>query len=191
MRAIAMHCVAFNQSSLNPPLTGWQACIMTPIDRKNSMTQTSDWLERFGAQHDQTENPGIFWASLLLLLVGVTGVLWSLPVPEEFIRISHILNWATIFLMAALIYYFIISIPLGFGMVPFVYGIVVLQSWISGLPIPLAYSASAFIGIGVAGLSFGHFAAGGLRAVFADVQLVMIAPIWLLSNFYRRLGIPY
>ena len=93
--------------------------------------------------------------------------------------------------MAALIYYFVISVPLGFGMVPFVYGIVVLQSWITGLPIPLGYSASAFTGIGVAGLSFGHFAAGGLRAVFADAQLVMIAPIWLLSNFYRRLGIPY
>jgi hypothetical protein len=47
------------------------------------------------------------------------------------------------------------------------------------------------IGVGVAGLSLGHYEAGGLRAVLRDVQLVMIAPLWLLSNIYRRLGIPF
>jgi hypothetical protein len=29
-----------------------------------------------------------------------------------------------------------------------------------------------------------------VKAVCGDVQLMMIAPAWLLSNLYRRLGIP-
>ena len=40
------------------------------------------------------------------------------------------------------------------------------------------------------GLYLGHYQSGGLRAVARDVQLMMIAPAWLLSNLYRRLGIP-
>ena len=155
------------------------------------MTETSDWLQKFGARQEAARNPAIFWTSLLILLIGITGLLWSLPVPEEFVLISPVLNWATVFLMAALIYYFVISVPLGFGMVPFIYGVVVMQNWLWSMPFPLLYSASILVGLGMAGLTFGHFALGGLRAVFADLQLLMIAPVWLLSNMYRRLGIPY
>ena len=93
--------------------------------------------------------------------------------------------------MAAVIYYFIISLPLGIGMVPFVWGMVALQAWFTSLAIPLEHAPSIMIGVGVTGLSLGHYEAGGLRAVLRDVQLIMIAPLWLLSNIYRRLGIPF
>jgi hypothetical protein len=112
-------------------------------------------------------------------------------VPGAFRDISPLLNWGSAFLMAAIIYYFIISLPLGFGMVPFVWGMAALPVWITGLAVPLEHASSIMIGVGVAGLSLGHYEAGGLRAVLRDVQLIMIAPLWLLSNIYRRLGIPF
>lgn len=155
------------------------------------MTETINWLQKIEERQDSASDPRIFWVSVFVLLIGVVGLLWSIPVPDEFFRISPALNWATALLMATLVYYFIISISLGIGMVPFLLGLVTLLIWLADISIPLAYTASVLIGIGVAGLSFGHFANGGLRAVLRDVQLVMIAPLWLLSALYRRLGIPY
>jgi len=74
--------------------------------------------------------------------------------------------------------------------VPFVLSIGALQYWLAGQAVPLGSASSALIGTGVAGLTLGHYGAGGLRAVLDDIQLVMIAPVWLLSRLYRRLGIP-
>ena len=155
------------------------------------MDDTDSWLDKFAERHDKASSPAVYWISLLFLMIGVAGLLWSLPIPAEFSKISPLLNWGSAFLMASLVYYFIISVSLGIGMVPFIWGIGVLQYWISGQAVPLGYASSVLIGLSVAGLSLGHYAAGGLRAVLADVQLVMIAPLWLLSNIYRRLGIPF
>ena len=148
------------------------------------------WLTVFGERQEQAKSPGLYWVALLSLLLGTVTLLWSLPVPDEFRLVSPMLNWGSAFLMASLVYYFIISLTLGLGMVPFILGMGVLAGWLSGLDYPLPYPATVMIGIGVGGLCFGHYASGGVRAVIADVQLVMIAPLWLLSNIYRRVGIP-
>jgi hypothetical protein len=155
------------------------------------MNDTDSWLDEFARRHDSASSPTVFWISLLFLLIGVAGLLWSLPIPAEFSKISPLLNWGSAFLMASLVYYFIISVPLGIGMVPFIWGISVLHYWLSGQAVPLGPASSVLIGTSVAGLTLGHYGAGGLRAVLGDVQLVMIAPVWLLSNIYRRLGIPF
>lgn len=155
------------------------------------MAETDIWLAEFGERHRNLSNPAIYWASMLPLLIGTVGLLWVLPVPAEFAEISPLLNWGSAFLMAALVYYFIISISLGLGMVPFVLGVGVAQIRIATLEVPLECAACILAGLGVAGLSFGHYAGGGLRAVMRDIQLIMIAPIWLLSDVYRRLGIPF
>lgn len=155
------------------------------------MAETDIWLAEFGQHHRNISNPGIYWASLMPLLTGTVGLLWALPIPDEFTNISPLLNWGSAFLMAALVYYFIISISLGLGMVPFVLGVGVSQVWLAGQDVPLGCAACILAGLGVAGLSFSHYAGGGMRAVLRDIQLIMIAPIWLLSDIYRRLGIPF
>lgn len=155
------------------------------------MTDTDTWLTELGARHDSVRNPTIFWVSQLLVLFGIVGILWSLPIPFEFEQISPLLNWGSALLMASIVYYFIISVPLGIGMLPFVLGVGAIEVWMSGQNIQLEYVSSVMVGAGIAGLSLDHYAAGGLRAVLRDVQLVMIAPLWLLSDIYRRLGIPY
>jgi len=45
--------------------------------------------------------------------------------------------------------------------------------------------------VAVMGLFAGQIPNGSSRQVLRDIQLVMIAPVWMLSNVYRRLGIPY
>lgn len=155
------------------------------------MADTDIWLTEFGERQSQASNPTIFWISMLLVLFGITGIGWSLPVPLAFEKISPLLNWGSALLMASAVYYFIISPSLGLGMLAFVLGVGAVQVWVSSLNLSPGYMASILVGTGIAGLSLGHYAAGGIRAVFRDVQLVMIAPLWLLSDIYKRLGIPY
>jgi hypothetical protein len=128
---------------------------------------------------------------VLLLVIGTVGMLWSLPVPGAFRDISPVLNWGSAFLMAAVVYYFILSVALAIGMLPFIMGISALQLWLVASALPLSGISLALVALAVAGLWLGHRASGGLLAVFRDIQLMMIGPAWLLSNLYRRLGIPY
>ena len=93
--------------------------------------------------------------------------------------------------MAAVVYYFIISMPLAIGMLPFVFGVAALQIWLAESPWSLVRVSTGLFALSIAGLYLGHRGNGGIQAVFRDIQLMMIAPIWLLSELYRRFGIPY
>jgi hypothetical protein len=134
---------------------------------------------------------GIYWVAVLTLVIGTVGMLWSLPVPQEFADISPVLNWGSSFLMAAVVYYFIISMSLAIGMLPFVFGIAALQAWLVESPHSLAHVSVSLTILSLAGLYLGQHSNGGVRAVFRDIQLMMIAPVWMLSVIYRRFGIPY
>jgi hypothetical protein len=155
------------------------------------MPETDRWLTEYGRRHADVRFGGIYWVAVITLVIGTVGMLWSLPVPAEFTRISPVLNWGSSFLMASIIYYFIISMPLAIGMLPFILGVAALLIWLSGSPWSLMRVSSALFAFSLAGLWLGHRHNGGLRAVMHDIQLMMIAPAWLLSVLYRRVGIPY
>ena len=196
LAAISVHCV--QQFSVLGIAT---ACLTGRADvfkmvlnagkaRGWAMAETDRWLSEYGESHADMTFPIVYWLAVPGIVIGTVGMLWSLPVPVEFVDISPVLNWGSAFLMAAVVYYFIISIPLAIGMLPFVAGLSALEFWLAGSPFPLGWFASGLIVASIVGLYLGHYRNGGVRAVFVDVQLMMIAPVWLLSNLYRRLGIP-
>jgi hypothetical protein len=155
------------------------------------MRETDRWLSDYGDSHQDISCPAIYWAAVLVLVPGVTGMLWSLPTPAAFAQISPLLNWGSAFLMASLVYYFIISLPLAIGMLPFMLGVAALGLLVARAEVSVAGVSLGVVVIALAGLYFGHHASGGMRAVVRDIQLMMIGPAWLLSRFYRRLGIPF
>lgn len=155
------------------------------------MSETDRWLSEYGDSHRQVCWPLVYWPAVVLLVVGTVGMLWSLPVPGEFRSISPLLNWGSAFLMAAVVYYFIISVALAIGMLPFVLGVTGIEMWIEASDLSLAGVSLGLVLVALAGLYAGQRSNGGLAALFRDVQLMMIGPAWLLANVYRKLGIPY
>lgn len=155
------------------------------------MPEADRWLTDYGASHREIASPAFYWPAALVLVVGMAGMLWSLPVPGEFLQISPLLNWGSTFLMAAVVYYFIISVPLAIGMLPFMLALTALAHWLELSRLSLAAVSLGLTAAGLAGLVAGRRDRGGLPAVLHDIQLMMIAPLWLLSRAYRRLGIPY
>lgn len=155
------------------------------------MSEIDDWLARYERTHEHLRNPVVYWAAVPMVVLGTVGVLWHLPVPDEFVEISPLLNWGSAFLMATAIYYFIISLSLAIGMLPFLLGLAAVHLWLVGSSWPEFGVSVALLAAGTAGLWLGRSAPGRFRALLQDLQLMMIGPAWLLSVIYKRFNVPF
>ena len=147
-----------------------------------------NWLSRYQQTHADLRNPLVFWVAVPMAVTGLVGVLWSLPIPAEFERISPLLNWGSAFLMVSAIYYFIISLSLAIGLLPCLLGLAAIHLWLLASGLPAVGTSIALLVAGIVGLALGR--GGNIRTLIQDLQLMMIGPAWLLSVLYRRFGIP-
>ena len=155
------------------------------------MSEIDNWLERYEQGHQDLTNPVVYWAAVPMVVLGTVGLLWSLPVPVQFVEISPLLNWGSAFLMATAIYYFIISLSLAIGMLPFLLGLAAVQLWLTDSQWPAFGTSIALLVAGTVGLWLGRRGPGVMRAVVRDFQLIMIGPLWLLSVMYKRFRMPF
>ena len=156
-----------------------------------ALRSVQSWLDEYGESHQNPTNKLIHWICVPVIVFSVVGLLWSLPVPEAFVRISPAMNWAVLFAMAAIVYYFILSASLAVGMVAVLAGMLGLAHWLSGFSTPLwAISVGIFV-VAWIGQFIGHHIEGKKPSFFKDLLFLMIGPVWLLAFVYQRLGIRY
>jgi uncharacterized membrane protein YGL010W len=149
------------------------------------------WLDEYGESHQHPTNKLIHWICVPAIVFSVIGLLWSLPVPAAFPEISPALNWALLFAMAAVVYYFILSLPLGLGATLVLAALLLLAAALDNSAAPLwAVSLAVFV-VAWIGQFIGHRIEGRKPSFFKDLQFLMIGPLWLLAAAYRRAGIPY
>ena len=94
------------------------------------MSETDGWLSRYEETHQDLTYPVIYWAAVPMVVLGTVGLFWVLPIPDEFFEISPLLNWGSAFLMASAVYYFIISLSIAIGMLPFLIGVAAFHLWL-------------------------------------------------------------
>lgn len=152
------------------------------------MSETDNWLERFGQSLSSLRNPFVYWIAVPMVILGTVGVMWSLHTPQQFYEISPLLNWGSAFLMVAAIYYFIISLSLAIGLLPFLLGLAAVEMWLLRSEWPQQGVSIALLIAGVTGLALAR--GGKPGRIIQDIQLMMIGPAWLLAKFYHRFGIP-
>jgi uncharacterized membrane protein YGL010W len=155
------------------------------------MRTADQWFDIYQETHRHPVNRAIHRLCAPIAALALIGLLWSLPVPDAFTRISPALNWGSTFIMAAIVYYFILSIMLGLGMVAIVLGIVAVIQWLDGQWIPLWLSTLGLLAGAFIAMFAGHNLEGRRWQIISDLQLIMIAPVFLLAALYRRLGIAY
>lgn len=149
------------------------------------------WLDEYGESHVNQINKIIHWICVPLIVLSLVGALWSLPVPQAFADISPLMNWGTLFVLASIVYYFIMSIPLALGMLLIMLPGLALLEWASALSTPLWMLSLGVFVVAWIGQFIGHIIEGKRPSFFKDLQFLMIGPIWLLGFIYRRLGIRY
>ncbi len=152
------------------------------------MTDRDGWLNRF--EKSGRPWPALHWLSTLCVIVGTVGALWALPVPSEFHDISPLFNWGSAFLMVTAVYYFVISLSLAIGLLPFLVALSAFELWLSVNSDSSLSVSLILVALGLGGLWLGYRRLGGITAMLVELQHMMLAPAWLLSRVYRRLGIP-
>ena len=155
------------------------------------MRSVADWFGEYALSHADPTNKVLHWISVPLIVLAVMGFLWSVPVPSGFADISPWINWATLTVLVALIYYVTLSRRLAVGVaIAFGVQLAILQA-LSELPWPLwATSLAIFIAAWI-GQFTGHAIEGKRPSFFKDIQFLMIGPLWLVASLYRLFRIPY
>lgn len=155
------------------------------------MRTADEWFREYGDSHRHDANKLLHWICVPAIVVSVIGLLWILPVPQNLRIGSRWLNWATVAMLAALIYYFLVSARLALGMIPVFAGMSLAVLWLAQLPWPLWWSCAAIFVAAWIGQFIGHAIEGKRPSFFRDLQFLLIGPLWLLGFVYRRLGIAY
>ena len=134
-------------------------------------------LERYGEFHRNRANKAIHWVCVPLIVWSVLGALWSASPVAAYVAVG-----------AAMVFYLWLSLPLTLGML----GVIALMVW----PLPLLGRHALIVSIAVfvaawIGQFIGHILEGRKPAFLEDVRSLLIGPVWLLADLYRRLGIAY
>src|SRR5262245_66049809 len=79
------------------------------------MRTVAEWLGEYGASHGDPTNKLLHTICVPLIVFALLGMVWSIPVPEAFAAVSPWLNWATLAVLLALVYYASLSIRLAIG----------------------------------------------------------------------------
>lgn len=156
------------------------------------MHSVESLLGEYGESHQNRWNKFIHWICVPTIVWTVVALLWSIPFPEALQSEIVPVNWATVALVLAQVYYFRLSVRLGLGLL--LYNILML--WLTALveaasPWPLWQVALAVFVIAWIGQFIGHMIEGKRPSFFKDVQFLLIGPAWLMAFIYRALGISY
>jgi uncharacterized membrane protein YGL010W len=152
----------------------------------------AQWLDDYGESHRNHTNKALHWICVPVIAWCVLGLLWSLPFPGSVRALQPAANWASVAVLTALGYYAVLSPRLAWGALPlllaFLWSIEVVDRWGAA---PLWSICVALFVAAWIGQFIGHAIEGKRPSFFKDLQFLMIGPLWLLADVYRRLGIRF
>lgn len=159
------------------------------------MKTIDQWLDEYGDSHKNATNKLIHWICIPVIMFSLFGILWAIPVPSQFIKIGWWLNWSTIVLTLAILFYIRLSIPLFLGFVLIAAGIVIgnhaLFNLVGGNPSLMVLACLGIFILAWIGQFIGHNIEGKKPSFFKDLQFLLIGPAWLLHFVLKKVGLPY
>ncbi len=154
------------------------------------MRTIEEWLDAYGEHHQDHTNKTLHWLGIPTIVFSLIGILYLIPLPC-FLSCRGV-TVALLVAVSALLYYFALSRPLAIGML-IVIG--AMYAAVSALVETLGERALivmiALFAVGWIIQFVGHKIEGQKPSFFEDLQFLLIGPVWLLSDVYRRLGISY
>jgi uncharacterized membrane protein YGL010W len=156
-----------------------------------AMRSVNAWLSEYGESHQNPTNKLLHWICVPPIMLSALGFMRCIPVPQAWSAQADWLNWASLFALAALLYYVVLSRTLALGLtVVFVLLLLLVQA-LSTLPWPLWLTSLAIFVAAWIGQFIGHAIEGKRPSFFKDLQFLLIGPLWLLAAAYRRFSVPY
>lgn len=159
------------------------------------MKPIQSWFDEYAESHQNPTNKLFHWICIPLIVFSLLGLFASIP--SQFLKdlfpesINQYVNFASILLIASLIFYIRLSISMAIGMLLF--SILCLQGivWVENLDFPLWLVSLIIFVLAWVGQFIGHKIEGKKPSFLKDLQFLMIGPAWLLGFIYKKLGISY
>ncbi len=156
------------------------------------MRTATQWLDDYGDSHRNQANKALHWICVPVIAWCVLGLLWSLPFPQSIRGEYPAVNWGSIAAAVTLLYYAALSIRLAFGALPLLLAFLWSMDRVDRLSgVPLWSICLFLFVVAWMGQFIGHAIEGKRPSFFKDVQFLMIGPLWLLADVYRRLQIRF
>lgn len=159
------------------------------------MKTIEQWLDEYGESHRNPTNKALHWVCVPLILFSILGLLWAIPsgplqalVPAA---LEPAATWATLFVLAAGLFYLRLSVPMFLGMGVVAFAALFICHLVHSSSISLPWLSVAIFVLAWVGQFIGHHIEGKKPSFFQDIQFLLIGPAWLLGFIYRRLGIRY
>jgi uncharacterized membrane protein YGL010W len=157
----------------------------------SGMRTVEQWFGEYGESHSHPRNELLHIICVPPIVMSVIGFLWAIPMPAAVEAVSPLINVATLFVAAALIYYFQLSVSLGIGAAIGLSLLLLIVSWLDTLSWPLWLTCLVIFIAGWIGQFVGHAIEGKRPSFMKDIQFLLIGPLWLVGHLYRKLGIRY
>jgi uncharacterized membrane protein YGL010W len=149
------------------------------------MKTLKQWLDEYSVSHLNPVNKRLHWVCVPAIVFSIWCALSAIPLGNSLINPALILG------LAALAYYTVLSWRLAIGIA---LGFAVMYAGVLSLHAMLGTSivavAAIIFVVAWIGQFIGHNIEGAKPSFFKDLQFLMIGPLWLLADLYRRLGIP-
>ncbi len=154
------------------------------------MRTLQSWLDEYGVSHQNHTNKLIHWVCVPLIMLSALGMLWTIPA-GLFAPLGPYANWATLVILASVIYYALMSPRIAIGMLLVSVVMCGVLMLLMRLPWPLFWTCVGIFAAAWVGQFIGHKIEGRKPSFFKDLQFLLIGPAWLLAAAYRRLGMAY
>jgi uncharacterized membrane protein YGL010W len=156
------------------------------------MRTAEAWLTEYGISHRNPTNKSLHWICVPVIVWCALGLIWTAPVPNELRSAVPAANWASAAALATVVYYAFLSPRLALGVLP----VFILMLWSidevqRNAALPLWLICAALFVLAWIGQFIGHAIEGRRPSFFKDLQFLLIGPLWLLADVYRRAGIRY
>ncbi len=143
------------------------------------MRSFDDWMNEYAKDHKNPINQKIHLVCVPLILFSILGLLWNLQWPQN--QGSSLLNGATLFILASLIFYARLNFKYALAMAIFVFPMVLLMFYGSQSS-HYTFSMLVIFILAWIGQFIGHKIEGQKPSFFKDIQFLMIGPLWVVKK---------
>ncbi|QGX38882.1 DUF962 domain-containing protein [Permianibacter aggregans] len=152
------------------------------------MKTAGQWLDEYGASHQNPTNKLIHWFCVPVIYFTVAAFLYAIPMP--FAEKSLFINWSAFVMVLVAIYYLRLNLALGVLMAAFSFGCLWLSHWLDlHAAFPLWQIAAALFVLAWIAQFIGHHIEGKKPSFLKDLQFLMIGPAWVFGFLLRKVGV--
>ncbi len=148
-----------------------------------------EWIAEYSESHRNPTNKLIHWVCVPAIMWTVIAFLWSIPVPAV-MQIHPWLNWATLFLAVAMLFYISFGFKIWAAMLFMAVTMLWFTDWLAQVVTPAVWQIALVVFIiAWIGQFIGHHIEGKKPSFFKDVQFLLVGPAWEVNYLFRKIGL--